>query len=318
MKQEYHHFSEYAELGYKGLLSPPERVSTPWWPKFNELTGGLRPNEYTILCGSTGAGKTAFVSSLVERAATAGAGCYVASVETGPIDFFRRLVSARAKKNWNQGDVVPLEQVQNFAARNGSFPELPIYIATYEDRVDNRKMMTQVKHSIDNEGVKLVILDNLNFFMEVTTQSNQVVEMDRVVHDWIIFSKQNKAHVVMIMHPKKTETGRVLSEFDIKGSSTAVQEAHNVFLFNRPAKEGHEKIRESGQDPGVVRELTIAKCRRIGRGVGKTILFKSEDEGASYDEYIYERGPAANPVPSRKYANDQRQDGVPETPWWDR
>jgi hypothetical protein len=84
----------------------------------------------------------------------------------------------------------------------------------------------------------------------------------------------------MVMHPKKTVDSRIESEFDIKGSSTAVQEAHNVFLWNRPNKKDLETNFRHPSD----RELKIAKMRRRGKYVGKTILMTSPNFGASLIE----------------------------------
>jgi len=89
------------------------------------------------------------------------------------------------------------------------------------------------------------------------------------------------------MHPKKTDHGRVESEFDIKGSSTAVQEAHNVWLFNRPSK---AVIEEDPEKFKQFREIKIAKCRRYGRFVGDFVSFKCID-GVDFVEEEYDESP---------------------------
>ena len=127
---------------------------------------------------------------------------------------------------------------------------------------------------------------NLNFFMEVKRAQDSNIEMDRVIHELIILCKQIDIHIVMVQHPKKTDDGRVESEFDIKGSSAAVQEAHNVFLLNRPkSKDIADGIRETTD-----RELKIAKLRRRGKYVGKSILF-SIMGGKYYEQRIKEERP---------------------------
>ena len=108
--------------------------------------------------------------------------------------------------------------------------------------------------------------------MEVTRSTEVVLEMDRIIHDLIILCKQIDIHIVMIMHPKKTDHGRVESEFDIKGSSTAVQEAHNVFLLNRPTFQQIQNENRCAFD----RDLKIAKMRRNGLYVGKSVVFNSQ------------------------------------------
>ena len=103
--------------------------------------------------------------------------------------------------------------------------------------------------------------------------------MDRVIHELIIFCKHVEVHVIMVMHPKKTETGRVESEFDVKGSSTSVQEAQNVLLFNKPSDDMVKNGLATWRD----REIKIAKMRRKGSAVGSKLLLTGVD-GVLYKE----------------------------------
>ena len=139
--------------------------------------------------------------------------------------------------------------------------------------------MADIAWMVKNNGIKVAIVDNLSFFLEMTTASNQLIEMDRVIHNLIIFCKSVDVHILMVMHPKKTENGRVESENDIKGSSTANQEAHNIFLWNRP----HPKLITDGKASPDDRELFISKMRRRGKYTSKRLLMKSTN-GVSYEE----------------------------------
>jgi len=193
---------------------------------------------------------------------------FVMSVETGHTDFMKRILSVLSATDLNATETVSQEFVDELhdkhkALIHGGAVQFSIY--------DNRVPLAQLLHDLrwmhDNKGCKVAMIDNLNFFMEVSTAANSVIEMDKVVHELIMFCKQVEMHIVMVMHPKKTEHGRVESEFDIKGSSTAVQEAHNVFLFNRP--------KDCDESNKYDRELKIAKMRRRGKMVGKTIVYGS-------------------------------------------
>jgi len=139
--------------------------------------------------------------------------------------------------------------------------------------------MHDIDYMVETHGVKVCFIDNLNFFMEVTSAQQSIVEMDRVIHELIMFCKRTPVHIVMVMHPKKTVDGRVESEFDIKGSSTSVQEAQNVILFNRPK----EQLIDEGMATWGDRELTIAKMRRRGAAVGAKIILRGID-GVHYKE----------------------------------
>ena len=237
---------------------------------FNQITGGFRPHEFSILCGSTGSGKTTFCANISADLVRNQVPHFVASVETGSLDFTKRILCCFANEDINTGDPVPVEKLKAYHGLYGHhFEKDSLILSLYEDRFSVESLMEDILHARKSFGCKLAIIDNLNFFLEVTSANQQVVEMDRVVHELIIFCKKIDCHIVMVMHPKKTENGRVMSEFDVKGSSTSVQEAHNVFLFNRPQSSsvGYRGVTEND------RQLTIAKMRRRGKYVGSHLFF---------------------------------------------
>lgn len=262
------------------LLIPFPATHIDDYARFDKLIGGMRPREFSIVCGATGVGKTTLMANLSKSWIKQKVPHFVASVETGRTDFLKRVMSALSGEDWNTGDPVPVEKLQKFHAKHGDHIQAEsLWLSRYEDRFSVQQLMSDVAYFVVHKGAKIAIVDNLNFFLEVTSASNQVVEMDRVIHELIIFCKNVDVHLIMIMHPKKTLNGRVESEFDIKGSSTAVQESHNVFLFNRP----DPKLIEAGYATKEDRELTIAKMRRKGRAVGSRLILKPV-QGVRYEE----------------------------------
>lgn len=246
------------------LAKPYPAIQLNDWPSWNQLTGGFRMREFTILCGATGVGKTTLLANLSAQLLKQRVKHFVMSVETGHTDYMKRILSVLAGKDLNTGEVVSVEELSQLHVKNAHLLETDhIEFSLYEDRLPVEQLMGDIEYMVKYHGCKIAMIDNLNFFMEVTSAQNQVIEMDRVIHSLIIFCKQIDVHLIMVMHPKKTDGGRVESEFDIKGSSTAVQEAHNVFLFNRSKSEDH----------GDLRELTLKKMRRRGAYVGRTLLF---------------------------------------------
>lgn len=254
------------------LALPFPAVRLPDWPEWTRLTGGFRGKEFTILCGSTGSGKTMFLANLSAHLLRQGTKHFVMSVETGHTDFMKRVISVFAEEDINTGDPISVDKLQRITEKNKEyFARDTIEFSLYDNRVSVEQLIQDLEY-MAFIGCKIAFIDNLNFFLEVTSAANQLVETDRVIHELIMFCKRVDMHLVMVMHPKKTEGkqgNRVTSEFDIKGSSTAVQEAHNVFLFNRPDPEDIANKARDYTD----RELTIAKMRRRGKYVGSTILF---------------------------------------------
>lgn len=246
------------------LAKPYPAIPLEDWPTWNRITGGFRTREFTILCGATGVGKTTLLANISAQLLKQRVKHFVMSVETGHTDFMKRILSVLAGRDLNTGQLISVDELSKLHVKNAHLLEADhIEFSLYEDRLSVEQLMEDIEYMVQHKGCKIAMIDNLNFFMEVTTAQNQVVEMDRVIHSLIIFCKKIDVHLIMVMHPKKTDGGRVESEFDIKGSSTAVQEAHNVFLFNRSKSE----------EMGDVRELTLRKMRRMGAHVGRTLLF---------------------------------------------
>lgn len=238
-------------------------------PGFSDLIGGFRPHEFTILCGPTGSGKTSLLANWSADLLLQNEKHFVASVETGPTDFLKRVLSVVLNEDINEADSVPKEKRQQIKKEYGFLiSSNNLYLSTVESRLDLDYLQAKLDFACNSLKCKVAFLDNLNFFLEVTSAQNAIIEMDRVVHEIIMMVKSLPIHIVMVMHPKKTDGGRVMSEFDIKGSSTAVQEAHNVILFNRVSKEDQINF---GYTDGH-REIKFAKIRRRGRNTGKTLI----------------------------------------------
>ena len=271
------------------LARPYPAIPLDGWPIWTKLTGGFRMREYTIFCGPTGAGKTTWLANLSAQLVRQKVKHFVMSVETGHTDYMKRVISALVGRDVNTGDAIPVEQIERINAQvDPHLREDHIEFSLYDNRLSVEQLMADIRFMVQSKGCKVAIIDNLNFFLEVTSAADQVIEMDRVTHSLVMFCKQIDVHVVMVMHPRKPDgrkaDGRLESEFDIKGSSTAVQEAHNVFLFNRPRSEDVDSGKRNAWD----RELTIRKMRRRGKHVGRTIIFKALADGAQYVEEGYQ------------------------------
>lgn len=278
---KYEHVADALSDSITEILRPEPSTKLFDFPDFTHLTGGFRPKEFTILCGATGTGKTTLLANWSNALVTQQVPHFVASVETGRHDFIRRIISARVRRDWNTGDIVPVDEVKSALTELEleRLKKARLYLSLYENRFSIEQLLHDIDFMVKTHGVKVAFIDNLNFFMEVTAAQQAIVEMDRVIHELIIYCKQSPVHIVMVMHPKKTQDGRVESEFDVKGSSTSVQEAQNVLLFNRPKEELIEKgIAQQGD-----RELMIAKMRRRGVAVGTRLILHSID-GVTYLE----------------------------------
>lgn len=283
-KNNFSSISNCYSKSFEQLLTPKPGIKLPAWGKFTSALNGLREHEFSILCGPTGSGKTMLLVNLAAMIAEAGHVVHVAPVETGVDDFIHRLVGIHAGKEISAADGVSKDWLDDFLLKHKKqFFENKIIFSTYETRVNHWQLMCDIYNSYLTYGSTVFLLDNLNFMMEVTSARDSVSEMDRVIHDLVIFCKLLPIHIIMVMHPKKTEGGRIESEFDIKGSSTAVQEASNVMLWNR--------IADDMQVPAIhyknknfMRELKFCKIRKNGKFVGQRMYFLREHNSENLRE----------------------------------
>lgn len=270
VEMKYLHVSEFWPTALEELLNPSQGVLFAQWPRFSAFMGGMRPNELTLLCAPTGAGKTAFLSCIAVQLAMQNAGQFIAPVETGHTDFLIRMISCMEAHDFLAGRIPDVEHVSRVHKRaKETFLDKPIWFSTHDNRVDIGEMVNLIKFA-HQEGAQVAILDNLNFFLNVTSSTMERAEMDNAMHTFVMLVKKIPIHVILVCHPRKTEGGRVESEFDIKGSSLAVQEASNVILFNRPTQKDIDNGRRSWTD----RELVFKKIRKRGMNVNKPIWFK--------------------------------------------
>jgi twinkle protein len=254
-------------------LVPAEATHFKRFPLLDQMTGGLRPYEFTLLSGQTGSGKTQLMANLSHDLILSKTPHFVASVETGPVDFMVRVMSTMAGKDWNSGNAVPVGDLSTFRNRYPEIRDNYLHLSLYDNRVSVERLMHDLAWHQREHGAKIAILDNLNFFLEVTDAQNANREMDRVIHELVIFCKRVPMHLILVVHPRKNDSGRVTSGDDIRGSVLASQEAHNIVCWNR----AHPDNVKNGLVKSSDRELTILKMRRRGRYVGQTLVFSHEE-----------------------------------------
>ena len=265
------------------LGTEDEGILVDGWPRFNEVTGGFRMKEFTVFCGPSGAGKTQFLANLSMSLVDAKKGevpQFIMSIETGDTDYSKRMMSVKARRDFNRGGPISYEALSRFHTNHGSvFTRSKTRMALYDNRIRLPLLLDELQYHREVFGCKIAMIDNFNFMTEVVAQSRAIEEMDRVLHEIIAFTKANDIHIFMVFHPRKTPDERVWSKYDVKGSSTAVQEAQNVLLFNRSLPKEIEEGKRSRTD----REIFIDKMRRRGFYTGTKIFFNCND-GVTYSE----------------------------------
>lgn len=260
----------------KEVLNPPRGIKISDWPNFTEILGGFRPKEFTIFCGATGAGKSQWLSNVAAQLIKQNEKVFIAPVETGYIDFAIRIMSVLCGKDLNTGDRFSQADYGPGVTKYFELLDKNVIFSTHDNRVEILEMIETLRYMAEVENVKVAVLDNLNFFLKPTGANNIIMEYDEAIHQFVILAKEIPMHIILVMHPKKND-GKLKSEFDIKGSSTAVQEAQNVLLMNRLDESEIPSLGNSN-----TREFVFKKIRR--RGFYVNHKFYMRYKGGAYVE----------------------------------
>lgn len=264
------------------LRHPPASVPLLDWPIFTKFTGGFRKHEFTILCGPSGKGKTTFLANISAQLLKQNVKHFVMPIETGRQDYMARVISALDAKDHNTGEPVTQMELARISVRYAEVLKNDcIKFSTHENRLSVEVLLEEIE-TMHSKGCEIAIVDNFNFFQAIVPAHQTIVEMDRVMHEMIMFCKRVPIHVFMVFHPRKLEDGRITSDADIKGSSTAVQEAQNVLFFNPPR---FDDIKNNIRSP-FDREITIGKMRRRGQYTMRTIVFNNKHTQYGEKEYV--------------------------------
>ena len=265
------------------IQSPPTGITLPGWERFNQFTGGLRPKEFSIFCGPTGAGKSLWLANLTAKLIEADQKVFVAPIEIGEVDFMKMVLSVMSGDDFISGEPAD-EKTQNklvyIVKTRREMIEKNLVLTNYSSRVDIEEFVTLMKFVNSTHKANVVITDNLNFMLKPSRSGDQTLEMDETVHKFVQCVKVIPMHIILVMHPRKTDGGKILSEFDIKGSSTAVQEATNILLMNRLTEEDYNNTNLMEYD----RQFVFKKLRKRGKYVNQFFYMRNEDGKGRYTE----------------------------------
>jgi archaellum biogenesis ATPase FlaH len=230
------------------------------WQKFDELLGGFRPNELTILTGETSSGKTTWAANLGYKFSKRGHPVLVASFEMKPVAILKKIIQMES------GQPMAYHSLDSLPPFFSSIACMPLYFVDVYGEVGLNELKDSIYYAQRRYDVKLVILDHLHFFLRYSgDQERQAI--DQALRDIKTWAMELNIHIVLIVHPTKlTYDNKVVYLNDLKGSSGLKQIPDNVLSIWRPRGEDNLK------NPQAEVILYILKVRDDAGDEGKVLL----------------------------------------------
>lgn len=256
-------------------------VMLPNHKRLSEACGGIRERGFTVICGPSGKGKTTFLANLWHSFHALGFPTFAAPIENGRDDFIDMVVSiasGRGRTSMGKADWDEIRQKYGstyFASRNH-------VLSNAESRLSHLDMLTDILHAYLTRGTRFALCDNWQFMQDFSDERNAMAKSDKALHEMVVFFKALPIHGFMVMHPNKEGMGRVETGAMIKGSSSSVQEAHNIWLFNPLPEDEDAPFMQVHE---LCREVKIDKARYNGRASGSRIIYTLNPLSEFYEEH---------------------------------
>jgi replicative DNA helicase len=150
----------------------------------------------------------------------------------------------------------------------------------------------KIEEMVQRYGIKIFIFDNLHFLCR---GENEKTLLDTATQQFKLLAEELNILIVMVAHPRKTNSNKQLTTDDMKGSSSLFQDADVVWLMFRKALDGNITPDEvDGNTAGSMSERAdISVTGRWTPGGNAFLAFDGKhssfkDKGYKYMELVKE------------------------------
>jgi twinkle protein len=204
------------------------------WKDLDNLIGGIRPKEMTVISADTGAGKTTFsVNLLCNLIKKHPSGFWINSWEMDYEVIIRKVASIVLGSKFKT-QAFTTEQIKAFKAWMQKHNAM---INPKRSKADIPTLHKQVEMASKVYGVKYVLLDHLDYISATSKEKEgheKIKDAIVGIHDMAL---EFDVHIILIAHPKQLEDGSGKMHMgQLKGSAAIKQYADNILLLQNMAQ----------------------------------------------------------------------------------
>ena len=232
---------------------------------------GLFAGELTVVSGLNASGKTSWLNCLALNVIQQGFKAGIWSGEMQDWRFQGWMNQMAAGKNYvrkKEGFENFYYTPQNICDKIDSWLDGKLFLYNNSYGSKWEQLFNDIKELVDNEGVQLIVLDNLAALCIDGYDSGTYANQTKFILDIKDYAKQKNIHVILVAHPRKQND--FLRKESISGTADLTNIADNVFLIHRVGNDFEKRAGEFFGCDKVTQYMTysnvleVAKNRQMG------------------------------------------------------
>jgi len=289
------HISSFADDFRDSFLNGQrDRGASTGFPSLDNLIGGRRPGEITVISGNTGSGKSTFCLNTALNIASTGEAVLLGSFEQTIPAIMRKMAQMITGRWWSmrEDDVGKVMNEDDLNRVVKVFSEMPLYVINVFGQMNTEEFMECVSFARRRLKVKTVILDHIHFMLKHERADSERIEIDNTMLSLKQMTIDKDLSCYVVAHPrKKQDENPVIGIEDFRGSSFISQVADNVLVVwrDRDISKLHPTMGRA--------EIHSLKCRSECGSEGKVDMAfsysgqKFMDQQAEYIKPMWEDDP---------------------------
>lgn len=309
------------DVSFEELTTPLELgIQVNCFPKLNEMIGGFRTGELTIVTASSGAGKTTSLSKIADDIVDQNEKVGMIYLEEPIKKTLQRIVASRLKVSYKEFKKNPLacateQEIQS--VYNDLKDKSRVVFLNHFGSMPITELMAKVKHLYFVENCRYILLDHLSMVISGSDVKDERKEIDIVMTELAAFCAANDVGIIVVVHlnrqgssvnaPKGKEDEPFwasISLSHLRGSGGLEQLSWNVLSLEREYMPDKKR--------GRVR-WTILKNREFGE-LGIADVFSLNDTDWSiqlFDDETTEVANTASLIPRQTITIPDDDEAIP-------
>lgn len=246
-------------------------VSTGW-KGLDQILGGLRTGEVTVVSADTGSGKSTFCINLLYNISKGGKGVWINSYEMHYKIVTRKLASVVLKRKMKFEKFFEEDKFifKDWLKNN------KCYINKSNSKVDLSVLRKQFEMAVYAYDIKCILIDHLDYIHSAGSKKNVYENIDEAVREIHSLAMEFNVSVILVVHPKQVQNGKEITMADLKGSSGIKQFADNIIILTRMERLCPEDINR----------VKVSVCKNRLCGIEKAFYLRYLPEIDSYVEGV--------------------------------